>query len=598
MNYYNADGQKLFEVFDSFGVLNAHSYFWEPDVQEASVYKPWDYPELIAQWDALGFEKITYSETACDGNGLYHYVYNPANASRTILLQAGVHGNEMDAKQQLLKIARMMAEGIGTWKYVRNLAKWIFVPCISPYGHETSSMNVPYSGVSTGINLNRNYDFLHQYALDSAGVGGSAPWEYAEVRHIKWIVEQYKPDYAIDFHDGGDVKQHLWLSYSADAPNQRIVDDLITHLIEKWKIENPVIDHCGDNKNSTGVAAMYFSKTLGIPASVCEWIGGYLGYTFDSDQMTKSLTIRGNMIRMAAYSDFSDATTPKKVNGYWRWEYAPSATCQGLRPTNGAYTCDMSEIYLKWRELGGTESASYGRNTTDEYDVSTFTFGTGPKKILYMGGCMRWSGLWQHTMDAIWLLIQAAQNGKFGTLLTDYTFVVCPGIDLTGANNNIERYCGLNNEALNYGKWKNGAVSYGSNIKDSSLVKDVPLFQAILADHTDAVTILSGGERLEGYAGNDTTKYSTDCLNHIAVPDGYTGTPLPEYPETIVVEQTGGGTFGDYVMQNYHIPVFYVDRRPDEAVLATRNTDIALENYQYCNREMAQTICLLANLLP
>ena len=43
------------------------------------------------------------------------------------------------------------------------------------------------------VNMNRNYDVIHQYTLASAGTGGNYPWQFAEIRHIKSIIDNVGP---------------------------------------------------------------------------------------------------------------------------------------------------------------------------------------------------------------------------------------------------------------------------------------------------------------------------------------------------------------------------------------------------------------------
>ena len=130
----------------------------------------------------------------------------------------------------------------------------------------------------------------------------------------------------MDWHDGGGVNQHYWINYAVDAPNRLIVDKFIEHLIEKYNIENPIIDNCKDT-STTGIASMYFAKTLGIPASTVEWMGGIQGYDFGSEQMTKSLEIRGNMLLLAYKEDIKGWRINEDTNAeYFHFDYPKAFT--------------------------------------------------------------------------------------------------------------------------------------------------------------------------------------------------------------------------------------------------------------------------------
>ena len=89
--------------------------YWVPPTQPTSVYKPWSYSELIAEYDKLMNSSNGYitkkryeinGEPILTTNGnyeLFSYTLAPDKYVKTIFICAGVHGNEMDAKQQLLR---------------------------------------------------------------------------------------------------------------------------------------------------------------------------------------------------------------------------------------------------------------------------------------------------------------------------------------------------------------------------------------------------------------------------------------------------------------------------------------------------------------
>ena len=60
------------------------------------------------------------------------------------------------------------------------------------------------------MNMNRNLDFCnHQYAHLRAGFGRKLSLASAQRQGIKFVMESIgyeNTDYAIDYHDGGDVK--------------------------------------------------------------------------------------------------------------------------------------------------------------------------------------------------------------------------------------------------------------------------------------------------------------------------------------------------------------------------------------------------------
>ena len=346
--------------------------YWEPPIQPSSVYNPYTYEQLIAEYDDLMAKEPTYitkykyDKNTLNGNyELYHYILEPPSYSKTIYIQTGIHGNEMDGKQQLLRVVDILVNktdevGYERFKNIRNDCRLIIVPCVSPYGHSKGigGMNIPYiyNDTEYGINLNRNYDFNQQWALDSPGVGGNEPFEMIEIQHTRDIIEKIgveNIDYAMDWHDGGDVKQHYWINYAVDGNNRKFIDDFVKHLVKKYNIENPIIGNCKDT-NTTGIAMAYFSKTLGLMASTVEWIGGYLGYDFSSSQMTQSIEIRGNMLLMAYENDLKGWKVDEPTNSqYFHFDYPKAFTRKSLRYDGADERTIVTDymIYDRWNKL-------------------------------------------------------------------------------------------------------------------------------------------------------------------------------------------------------------------------------------------------------
>ena len=611
--------------------------YWNPPTQEASVYKPWDYAELINEYDKLMAEAPDYitkhryeinGEPVFTKNGnyeLFHYELTPSTYKKTIFIQAGIHGNEMDAKQQLLRIVNILVNktnenGYSVFKEFKENVRLIIIPCVSPYGHDNAVMNVPYEGEQYGINLNRNYDFNQQWALASVGVGGEYPFEYEEIQHVRDVLNAVGAeniDYFMDWHDGGDVKEHFWINYAVDSNARVLVTDLINHLIEKYNIENPVIPNCKDT-STTGIASMWAAKTKGLMASTCEYIGGLLGYNFDSKQMTTSLDIRGNMLLQAYKQAIKGWQINEPENAqYFHFDYPKAFSEKGMR-IDGADSRTIvtdSQIYERWDRLQEkypeliSKSEKLGTNAEQTQDIYTYTFGSGNNKVLYVGGIMRYGA--PHKIDefAIYLIIEYLCNdyivnqSKFlQDLRNNYTIIVLPCIDNQAGNADILKNCGLNNMALTYQKWQ--IVDGKCQPTEYALSNhDIPIIKKIIDENQDLKCIVSGGEILSGYALNG-QDYVTDFETHIVVPKNQTYEPS-DYAnhlsnnrnEHVVTEHTTGTTFGDYAYDNYNIPTFYIQLHVSKrwAELADYHT-LTSDSYLYYNYEAGRRIANIINL--
>lgn len=625
------------------GYVEDDSEYWNPPIQEDSKYKPWSYNELISNYDTLMAKSPNYMSKhryeddkgnpilTSSGYELYSYVLEPPKYTKTIFVQVGIHGNEMDAKQQMLKIVDILINktsenGYKRFADIRNNVRLVIIPCVNPYGHEHSYMNAPYKYngevVETGINLNRNYDYNHQYAIPQAGVGGDAPFDMVETRHVRDVIQKIGEkniDYAMDWHDGGEVKQHYWINYAVDAPNRTLVVNFINHLINKYNIENPIIDYCKDNTTS-GMASMYFAKSLGITGSVVEWIGGIQGYDFKSDQMTKSLEIRGNMLLLAYKNDIKAWRINEKKNSqYFHFDFPKAFTRRNMRldGTENRSIVTDAMIYERWDNLQSKypsliiKSEKLGTDATKTQDIYTYTFGNGSNKVLYIGGIMRYGA--PHKIDeyAIYQLIEylcndyiVNQSKSLQELRNNYTIIVLPCIDNKAGNANIINSCGLNNMALSFMKWqiidnKCQPTTYALS------VHDVPIVKTLIDNNQDLKCIVSGGEDCSKYSLN-TQDYSTEFETQLVIPKNQVSSnELISYKahletdrnEDVVIENTKGTTFGDYAFDNYNIPTYYVQLQ-----VCKRYTELAdyhtlsKDQYLHCNYEAGRRMANIANL--
>lgn len=618
--------------------------YWNTPTQDASIYKPWTYEGLIAEYDSLmnssnGYiTKHRYEDNSnqpiLTQNGnyeLYSYVLEPTNYTKTIFIQAGIHGNEMDAKQQLLRIVDILVNktnmsGYEAFKEIRNNVRLVIIPCVSPFGHDNASLNVPYadngSEVQYGINLNRNYDFNQQYAIASGGVGGYPEMCMEEIQHTKDVIEGVGVEninYAMDWHDGREVQQHYWINYSADAGNRIIVDDFIKYLINKYNIENPIIDNCKDT-STTGIASMYFAKTMGIIGSTVEWIGGILGYDFNSEHMTKSMEVRANMLLLAYTENIKGWKINESVDaGYFHFDYPKAFTRAGLRydSSDSRTIVTDQQIYNRWDKLYTThpnlitKSSKLGTNVDGTQDIYTYTFGSGYNKVLYVGGIKRYGATCKIDEFAIYELVEYLCNdyivnqSKFlQDLKNNYTIIVLPCIDNKAGNVTGIQECGLNNMALNFKKWqiiedKCQPTTYALG------VNDIPIVKSIIDNNHDLKCIVSGGEDCSKYGAN-TQDYSTEFETQFVIPKNQiSSTQLLAYKshletnrnENVIIENTIGYGIGDYAYDNYSIPTYYVQLKVSKKYneLANYHT-LSEQDYLHSNYEAGRRMANIVNL--
>lgn len=664
-----------------------HSGLWLPPTQEASTYNKYTYNTLIAAYDDLKdnssypgtITKHTYSETSYGDYPLYHYRFSPAHYTKTFYVQACIHGNEKDAPQTILRIFDIICNHCNEVAYsrlrpLRDNVRFIVVPCVNPWGFDHSSMNVPWTDWNDvfhdtnqaggyGMNMNRNADFNHQYSIPQAGTGGNYPWQRAEVRHIKSIIEGIgieNIDYLVDMHDGGGVNKHFWFNYNMDGANAPVMRQLLTDLIahEEALIENGGTDYRSNSVDadadgwvypdvidsagySSGTQAAWYNCTLGALGSVCEYIGGIFGYSFTAEQMTRSLRIRTNLLIYAYELISTKGWIVNEDGDYFHFDYPIAMTRQGLRKdgvtnANDSQIVSMDDVYARWdalvenNPLYVSKSAKLGENAGGE-SVYSYTLGDGGKKVLFLGGAMRWGVNHKETEFGMYVLAEylcndyiVNQSSFLQTLKQDYTIVVLPCIDINGGDNSLGNTMrGLNCMALSNKKWQITNDKCQPTAYDDT-VADVPIFKGWIDANDDAKALISGGEDTSGYAGeykgsdSSTGKYSTNYMTQIVIPKNLTELNEPEIHQWLsdycdhleddrgedapVVEFTAGTTCGDYAYDNHDIPTFFINLNVsqmwdwEERGQYAQSGDSA-DRYMYRNYETGRRIANIVNFI-
>lgn len=614
--------------------------YWNPPVQASNVAgRDWTYAQIIQKYDALcaldsKLTKHRYEDNNGDpilstngGYEQFHYVFEPDNYDKTFFMSVCIHGNEKDSRLQVYRIFEILIKERNNAGYTRfqelyNRARIIVIPVVSPWGNDNNSMNVPYEGSQYGLNMNRTYDYVHQYGIPGTGVGGNAPFECTEVQHVRDAIVKYGAeniDYAFDHHDGGGVPEHYWINYNVDSPTKFLVMDFVNHLIEKHNILDPVIPNC-KNTHITGSTHSYYFNTLGLSGSVVEWIGGLLGYDFSSNHLTQSLEIRANMLFIALDNDVKEWKIREKPDAaFFEWDYPVAFTRDSLRLEGAATETKVTDemIYKRWDDLVEqypnklTKSETLGVNATGR-SVHTYTFGQGQKKVMYVGGVMRYGGTHKIDEYAIYQVIAYLCNdyvvnqSKFLTDLRDnYTIIVLPFIDNTANNTSPNTGAGLNNTTLSRQRWiisgsgktipatgVHGADNYG-----------VQIIKNLIDSNANLKCIVSGGEIMSGFSLNP-ADYSENYQAQFVITKNMANT-ISDYTnylretrgELIDLVNTKGFTFGDYAYDTYSIPVYFVQQKVSSKFTELSDFhDLSEQQYLHGNYEVGRRISNIINL--
>lgn len=632
--------------------------YWLPPTQPANrAADMYTTADILAMYDAIAaneprLTKHRYEDASGNpilsvtgSHELFHYVYEPENYTKTLYVQAGIHGNEKDARYTTFKIVEAMLtkhnqSGYKAWKPLYDSMRLIIIPVVHPWGADyrydtgaIGNMNAPNQNETptqaNSVNLNRNMDFDHQFALASVGTGDTLPLSYPETRHIRDVVEKYGAhtiDYALDMHDGESVNEHYWINYTVDSKTPVLINNFLNYLIKTYIPEGttPVIPNCKDT-STTGITSGWFAKTMGIPASTCEWMGGLFqpgGYKFDSYQFTHSMAIRANMFFTVFKNDVKGWNIEEPQDAqYFRFDYPKAFTKRGMQYDRASAELQVQDdqIRARWDALQAkfpnliAKSESLGFNAKGE-SVHTYTYGNGSKKVMYVGGVMRYGGTRKIDEFAIYQLIEyltndyiVAQSRFLQDLRNNYTIIVLPFIDNLANNTAPNTTAGLNNAALSRQRWVVGADGKATPASGTHGAENhgVKIIKQLIDSNSDLKCIVSGGEVMTGFASNNQTEYSTEFETHIVLPknndvqdlNAYVNYLQAERNEAVVVEKTQGVTFGDYAFDNYQIPTYFVQLKVSKRFteLAAYHT-LTMERYMHANFEAGRRIANIVNL--
>lgn len=604
--------------------------YWIPPVQMPAVDdQRWSYNEFIERYDTLmmldsKFTKHRYDKP--DGtpyiapfteHEYYHYKFEPENYTKTIFMQASIHGHERDSRISLYRmiealIVKRKQQGYTAWQELYKNCRIIIIPVATPWGVDNRVNSIKYSSVEapdrTTINPNRSYDFL-QTPTNEVGFGGLYPFEIYDTRHTRDVLLHYgleNIDYAIDIHDGYTTPEHYWVTYPVDnLPFGIKLRGFIDYMVGKHVPvgDTPLIDRVTDSGASNGVAASYFNRTLGLVGSTCEWLGGIFPYDFGSEQMTHSFELRSNVLFEAYKADTKSWVVNEPEDAqYFHFDYPVAFTRLTMQPDTSLFqgvNTNHDRIISRWDALLAanpsyiTKSPVLGQNLESK-DVHSYTVGNGSNKVLFIGGVMRRDA--EHRIDeyAVYLLAEYLCNdyivsqSKFLTdLKNNYKIIVLPNIDIF-ANLNEFPTAGINLA----GKWS----VENDKAQPVGVYHDVQIVKNLIDANADAKCIITGGEIDAQYPSDFQTQVVLP-KNQVSNIDPYKTHLTTNRDELVVEAKTNGLTFMDYAYDNHAIPAYAVQLKvSNRFVDRAEYHNLSEELYLHSNYEAGRRMANIANL--
>ena len=171
-------------------------YFFEAFPQESIPVgeSALDYDTFMdTTWEALRAEysdlitRNVLTQDSTDTFPIYEYVITPHYYDHTVLITAGMHGNEYEGFWSLYRIIKFILSDGYKYEKTRNLAhniRYIIIPVLNPYGVEHRTREN-----GNGINAHNNYDV--QWDNPNMDHSGSEPFECKEALAVKLALQAH-----------------------------------------------------------------------------------------------------------------------------------------------------------------------------------------------------------------------------------------------------------------------------------------------------------------------------------------------------------------------------------------------------------------------
>ena len=264
------------------------------------------YDGLISKYPTM-FGKHELGKDQSNQYPIYLYQYKPKNYKNTIFVTCGVHGYENYTTYIMYLFMKNLLDNSQTPLQLSNLknnTRILLMPVCNPWGMSQSPKT---RWNSRGVDLNRNFDWnwennpIAKPFTDN--YKGTAPFSENESKYIKYVLDNYNIDSAIDFHNYPERwpnNPYKYVIYG-DTKTWDIMEDLIIYL--KRNNNSMSINHTSSQNDSC--VNNYASSVKNIPALNTEFMKGQHGAYESKEDASAWLSLLQNILILlsATYSN-------------------------------------------------------------------------------------------------------------------------------------------------------------------------------------------------------------------------------------------------------------------------------------------------------
>lgn len=186
---------------------------------------------------------------------IFKYIFEPKHYSRSILISAGMHGNEIVPIFTILSLMQKIVNSPdenGLYKYLRENVRIILVPIYNPWGFNQNPRVYPNSRL---VNPNRNFGIKEEWENfdvpaygDSSNIyqgKGTAPFSEKETQIMRDVLVEYKDeiDFWFDCHSSEGWNYDYYVQCNMDDKYMykaisNAIENIESYLTNELKIKN------------------------------------------------------------------------------------------------------------------------------------------------------------------------------------------------------------------------------------------------------------------------------------------------------------------------------------------------------------------------
>lgn len=280
-------------------------WYCPPEVTEGETFAEVEQSSLIEDYYEATFDRlwenfpnyIRCEKIGTDTSGtrnIYAYSFEPLNYEKTVLVTAGVHGEENAVFFALYNFFNELcrnSENDRTLAYLKNRVKFVVVPAVNPYG-------VASKNTTNENDVDIGYNFPYRWSQCTKSKKGALAGDQIETQCIMEFADILQTDKlcaAIDFHMNYFTVSGKGIFYPRYADNcLKALTDFVNRF--NFEIES--------GEKTTGILAPsinpslvnYLVDSYGINGCEAIWPEELYGEPLSNENLTKFTEFIGNLL--------------------------------------------------------------------------------------------------------------------------------------------------------------------------------------------------------------------------------------------------------------------------------------------------------------